>query len=80
MTPDLTMSRAAYPISFGPTAWVQVAQFDPLDHSVSKIGPSSCTFWLVYALDVSCSFSKTFVVQNDNRAYLNLTIKQQIYM
>ena len=40
----------------------------------------SCTFWLVYALDVSCSFSETFAVQNDKRTYLNLAIKQQIYM
>jgi len=45
-----------------------------------KSGPSSCTFWLVYALDVSWSFSKTFAVQNDKIAYLNLAIKQQIYM
>jgi len=39
-------------------------QFDPLDHSVSKIGPGGCTSWLVYALAVSCSFSITFAVQN----------------
>jgi len=46
-----------------------------------KSGPSSCTLWLVYALDVSCSYSETFFsVQNGKRAYLNLAIKQQIYM
>jgi len=37
-------------------------------------------FRLVYALDVACSFSETFTVQNDKRAYINLAIKQQIYM
>jgi len=59
------------------TKFGTLTQFDALDHSVSKIGPSSYTFWLVYALDVSCSFSKTFAVQNDKIAYLNLAIKQQ---
>ena len=44
------------------TKFDTLTQFDPLDHSVSKIGPSSYTFWLLYALDVSCSFSKTFAV------------------
>jgi len=57
-----------------------LTQFDPVDHSVSKIGPSRCSFKLVYAHDVSRSFSKTFDVQNDKIAYLNLAIKQRIYM
>jgi len=35
---------------------------------------------LVYALDVSCSFSKTFAVQNDKIADLNLVTKQHIYI
>jgi len=43
-------------------------------------GPSSCTVWLVYTLHIWRSFSETFAVQNDKRAYLNLAIKQQIYM
>ena len=45
-----------------------------------KSGPSSCTFWLVYAFHVSCSFSKTFAVLNNKIGYLNLAIKQQICM
>jgi len=45
-----------------------------------KSAPVVALFLLVYAYDVSCSFSKRFVVQNDNIAYLNLAIKQQIYM
>jgi len=40
------------------TKFGTLMQFDPLDHSVSKIGPSSCTFWLVYAHDVSVHFQK----------------------
>ena len=60
------------------TKFGTLTQFDPLGHSISKIGPSSCTFWLVYALDVSFSFSETFAVQNDKTAYLNLAIIQQI--
>jgi len=70
------MAVAAIVTKFG-----TLTQFDlALDHSVSKIGSSNCTFWLVYTLDVLCSFSKTFAVQNDKRACLNLAIKQQIYM
>jgi len=33
-----------------------------------------------WVYDVSCSFSKTFAVQNDKIAYLSLVIKQQIYI
>ena len=62
------------------TKFDTLTQFDALHHSVSKIGPSSCTCGLVYAYDVSCSFSKRFAVQNENIAYLNLAIKQQICM
>jgi len=62
------------------TKFGMLTPFEPLDHSVWKIGPSSCTFWLVYALDILCSFSKAFAVQNDKIAYLNLAIKQQICM
>ena len=40
--------------------------------------PVALVDWLVYALDVSCSFFKTFAVQNDKIANLNLAIKQQI--
>ena len=57
-----------------------LTQFDPLTIPFRKSGPSSCTFRLVYALDVSCSFSETFAVQKDKRAYLNLAVKQQIHM
>jgi len=62
------------------TKFGTLAQFDLPDHTVWKIDPSSCTFSLVYALDVLCSFSKAFAVQNDEIACLNLAIKQQIYM
>jgi len=34
---------------------------------------------MVYALDVLCSFSGAFAVQNDKIACLNLAIKQQIH-
>jgi len=56
-----------------------LTQFDAPGHSVSKIGPQWLRFLMVYALDISCSFSETFAAQNDNTAYLNLAIKQQLY-
>ena len=40
------------------TKFGTLTHFDPLDHSVLKISPSNCTFWLVYAHDVCCSFQK----------------------
>jgi len=57
------------------TKFVTLTQFDPLDHSVWKIGPSSCTFSLVYTLDILCSYSKAFAVQNDEIACLNFDNK-----
>ena len=60
------------------TKFGTLTQFDRLDHSISKIGPTSCTFDWFMCMISRVHFQKAFAVQNDKIAYLNLAIKQQI--
>ena len=53
------------------TKFDTLTQFDPLDHSISKIGP--------HQLHLLCSLSKHLLYRMTMVAYLNFIIKQQIY-